>query len=261
MNYFLLFFSASFLSLIFSKILIGLGTKLGLVSKPRKRDIHKQPLPRIGGVAIFVSFIIVASLVFAFNRELSFGGGSFIGLDKRFLGIFFGGLFVGLAMLLDDIYGLNVKQKLAIQIIAALIIISSGVGIDHLSNPFGDPINLNTIYLPIFRYHGIVYHFSLLSDLLTLSWIVIMMNVINFVDGVDGLAGGLSEIACFTIFLLSISVAVSQPATATVSIILAGSIAGFLFWNFPPAKIFMGDSGSMFLGFMLGLLPLISGGN
>ena len=107
---------------------------------------------------------------------------------------------------------------------------------------------------------GITYHFSLWSDLLTLIWMVGMMNVINFVDGVDGLAAGISTIAAGTIFLLAINVAINQPALAYVAIILAGASAGFLIWNFPPAKIFMGDSGSMFLGYMLGLLPLISGG-
>jgi UDP-GlcNAc:undecaprenyl-phosphate GlcNAc-1-phosphate transferase len=110
------------------------------------------------------------------------------------------------------------------------------------------------------KVNGVVYHFSLWSDLLTLVWVVGMMNIINFVDGVDGLAGGVSFIATIAIFLLSISIAVNQPAMASLTIILAGAILGFLFWNFPPAKIFMGDSGSMFLGFMLGVLPLISGG-
>ena len=90
--------------------------------------------------------------------------------------------------------------------------------------------------------NGTIYHFSLWSDLLTLIWMVGMMNVINFIDGVDGLSGGVSGIAAFVIFLLSVSLAVNQPAVALISIILAGSCVGFLVWNFPPAKIFMGDS-------------------
>lgn len=260
MNYILGFISALILSFIFSKILIRLGLRFNIVSKPRERDVHFKPIPRIGGVAIIITFLLVASVVFIFNKDLYFGGGHIIGIDRRFFGIILGGIFVGVSMLIDDIYGLKAWQKLIIQITAALIVISSGVGIDHLPNPFGEQINLNSIYIPLFRYHGIMYHFSLLSDLLTLFWVVGMMNIINFVDGVDGLAGGLAEIACFTVFLLSVSLTVMQPATAMVSIILAGSVAGFLLWNFPPAKIFMGDSGSMFLGFMLGLLPLISGG-
>ena len=162
--------------------------------------------------------------------------------------------------MIDDIRGLKAWHKLLIQVAVVLIVIASGVGINTLSNPFGQPLDLNSVYIPLFKYNGIVYHFSLWSDLLTLIWIVGMMNVINFVDGVDGLAGGLSFIATITIFLLSISTIVNQPAMASLSIILSGAILGFLIWNFPPAKIFMGDSGAMFLGFMLGLLPLISGG-
>jgi UDP-GlcNAc:undecaprenyl-phosphate GlcNAc-1-phosphate transferase len=163
-------------------------------------------------------------------------------------------------MLFDDLFDLKAWKKMAFQIIVALIAIASGIGIDSIANPFGGAINLNTVYVPLLSIQGVLVHFSLWSDLLTLVWLVGMMNVINFVDGIDGLAGGVSTIAAFTIFLLSITLAVSQPGTAMISIILAGATAGFLFWNFPPAKIFMGDSGSMFLGFMLGILPLISGG-
>jgi UDP-GlcNAc:undecaprenyl-phosphate GlcNAc-1-phosphate transferase len=171
-----------------------------------------------------------------------------------------GGIIIAFSMLIDDIKGLKAWQKFLFQIAVTLIIIASGIGINSLPNPFGAAFNLNSVYIPIFSHNGIVYHFSLWSDLLTLVWMVGMMNVINFIDGVDGLAGGVSGIAAFTIFLLSISLAVNQPAVALISIILAGSCVGFLVWNFPPAKIFMGDSGSAFLGFMLGVLPLLSGG-
>jgi UDP-GlcNAc:undecaprenyl-phosphate/decaprenyl-phosphate GlcNAc-1-phosphate transferase len=261
MTYLFLFLIAFVLSISFSYFAKNIGYKYKLLSHPRSRDIHKKPIPRIGGAAIFLAFFLTIILAFyVIDPNLSFGFGHIYSLDRRLIGILVGGLLITLFMLFDDIKGLKAWQKFGYQIIVALVVIASGIGINYLSNPFGPRIDLNTIYIPIFVYHGVVYHFSLISDLLTLVWIVGMMNVINFVDGVDGLASGLSTIAAGTIFLLSISAAVSQPATATVAIILAGASLGFLFWNFPPAKIFMGDSGAMFLGFMLGVLPLISGG-
>jgi UDP-GlcNAc:undecaprenyl-phosphate GlcNAc-1-phosphate transferase len=261
MNYLLPFLSAFALSFIFSYVAKKLGYRWNLLSKLRARDIHKKPIPRIGGIAIFLSFLIISVAVFLLDHQkFNFVFGHLFSIDKRFLGILIGGFLITIFMLYDDIKELKAWQKLLLQIIVALAVISCGIGIDYISNPFGERLNLNTIYIPLFTYQGVVYHFSLLSDLLTLIWIVGMMNVINFVDGVDGLASGLATIAFTTIFLLSVSVAVSQPATAMVSIIMAGASAGFLLWNFPPAKIFMGDSGSMFLGFMLGVLPLISGG-
>lgn len=259
MNYSLVFIATFLLSLFLTYFVKEFSYKYNLLSKPRARDVHKKAIPRIGGIAMFASFLVVAIAVFfLLCPNLSFGYGNLLSLDRRLIGILVGGLVITVIMLYDDIRGLKVWQKLLAQVFVTLIVIASGIGINYLSNPFGDRIDLNTIYIPLFVFHGVVYHFSLLSDMLTLVWMVGMMNIINFVDGVDGLAGGLSTIAFLTIFLLSTSL--SQSATAMIAIILAGSSAGFLCWNFPPAKIFMGDSGSMFLGFMLGVLPLISGG-
>ena len=260
MYYFLAFVSTLILSYFLTGLMRRVALKYQIISSPRARDIHKKPIPRLGGPAIFLSFLIVSLLVFVILKNLSFGQGLWIGLDKHFVGILLGGLIITLSMLVDDIYGLRAWQKLFFQILAVIAVIGSGIGINTLTNPFGGVIDLNSVYIPIMTIGGITYHFSLWSDILTLIWMVGMMNVINFVDGVDGLAAGLSTIAAGTIFLLAISISVSQPALAFVAIMLAGASAGFLIWNFPPAKIFMGDSGSMFLGYMLGLLPLISGG-
>jgi UDP-GlcNAc:undecaprenyl-phosphate GlcNAc-1-phosphate transferase len=261
MNYFIPFLAAFLVSMSLTYLSKEIGYRFSLLSEPRSRDVHKKPIPRIGGLAIFLSFFIVSTVVFfVYPKDLTFGFGQFLGYDKRLIGILLGGAFVAFSMFFDDIKGLAAWKKLILQTVVALIVISFGIGIDYLANPFGERINLNTVYIPLFSLNGTVYHFSLLSDLLTLVWIVGMMNIINFVDGVDGLASGLSTIASVTIFLLSVSIIVNQPATATIAIILASSSLGFLVWNFPPAKIFMGDSGSMFLGFMLGVLPLISGG-
>lgn len=260
MAYLISIISTFALSVLLTGFLRKFALSRGWVTKPRKRDVHKKPMPRVGGIAIFLSFFIVSLIFFLAHPDLSFGPSAILGMDRRLLAIWIGGFLITGLMFFDDLFGLKAWQKLIIQIFVALIMIAGGIGIDQLANPFGDPANLNSIYIPLFSYKGVIYHFSLLSDLLTLIWIVGLMNILNFVDGVDGLAGGLATISSLVIFFLSISVLVNQPATAMVAMILAGASLGFLVWNFPPAKIFMGDSGSMFLGLMLGVLPLISGG-
>jgi len=260
MAYIYLFIIPFALSALLSYFLMRIGYRYKLLSYPRKRDTHKKPVPRIGGVAIFASFLLVSLGVYMASPSLlHFNVGDFLSIDRRMLGIWIGGLLVVLSMLYDDLKGLRAYQKLFIQILIGVVIIGFGVGIDYITNPFGGRIDLNSIYIPLFHFNGVQYSISLISDLLTLIWVVAMMNVINFVDGVDGLAAGVSVIASLTIALLSLTL-ISQLPTAVVSLILAGAIGGFLIWNFPPAKIFMGDSGSMFLGFMLGVLPIISGG-
>lgn len=255
------FLAAIVLSFTLSLVFKRLALKYHLLPKIRIRDAHQKPLPRIGGLAIFLSFLIVSVVWFLFiTPDIHFTKASVAGIDHQLLGIWLATFLITGLMFLDDLRGLSAPVKLLVQIMAALIIIASGVGIDTLANPFGQPFNLNSIYIPIFKYQGITYHFSLLSDLLTLIWLVGMMNVINFIDGIDGLAAGISGIAAGVIFLLSMTVFVNQPATALLAIILAGAAFGFLPLNFYPAKIFMGDLGSMFLGLMLGVLPLISGG-
>lgn len=260
MLYALAFVATMSISIIFTGITRRIALKYQIVSKLRARDIHKKPIPRIGGAAMFLAFLIVSMVIFTNINSLDFGQGLWLGLDKHFVGIIIGGLIITASMLFDDICGLNVWQKLSLQVLAVIVVIASGIGIDTLPNPLGEVFNLNSVYIPIYTKNGITYHFSLWSDLLTLVWMVGMMNVINFVDGVDGLASGLATIASFTIFIVAMIIGGGQPSLAFIAIILAGATSGFLVWNFPPAKIFMGDSGSIFLGFMLGLLPLISGG-
>ena len=253
---------AFILTLILSVLLTGVvrnfAVKRKLAPQLRERDTHSKPVPRIGGVAIFGAFLIVSVIYFLFiNPAAVIGGGQWFGLDKRIVSIWLASLVIVLAMLYDDLRGLSAWKKLLFQIIAALLVIAGGIGVGTLSNPFGAAINLDSIIIGV-NLFGRVHHIWLWSDILAFIWLIGMMNVINFIDGIDGLAAGVSGIAAFIIFLLSL--AVSQNAVAMIAIILCGATVGFLYWNFYPAKIFMGDSGSMFLGFMLGVLPLISGG-
>ena len=258
MSYILTLLITFILSVVLTGVVRSFALSRGLVFAPRARDSHKKPLPRIGGVAIFTSFLLVSLIYFAaIAPGAEIAQGHWFGLDKKIVGIWLASLVVVTVMLIDDLKGLSALVKLFFQLIAVGVIIASGIGIDFLSNPFGPAINLNSVYIPV-NLFGTTYHFSLWSDLLTAVWLIGMMNVVNFIDGVDGLAAGISAIAAVVLFFLSLGV--GQPAVAIISIILAAATLGFLLWNFYPAKIFMGDCGSMFLGLMLVVLPLISGG-
>lgn len=258
MNFFWSFIVACILSVFFTGIICNIAQKYRLAPKLRERDSHQKPTPRIGGIAIFTSFIFTSLFYFLLvDKSAHISNGQWFGIDKRIVAIWIASGIIALSMLVDDLKNLKAWIKLVFQLIAVAVLIASGIGIDFLSNPFGSPISLNTVYIPLHIF-GSTYHFSLWSDLLTMFWLVGMMNVTNFIDGIDGLASGVSAIGAFILFLLSLSV--GQPAVAMISIILSGSALGFLYWNFYPAKIFMGDCGAMFLGLMLGVLPLISGG-
>jgi len=258
MNYLSAFISTIALSVILTGIVRRFALKKKLLSEPRERDVHKKPIPRIGGIAFFASFLVISLVYFLFfDRSAAITSGHWFGFDKKIVAIWIASAIIAGSMLIDDLKSLPAWAKLGFQLVAVGVVIASGIGIDSLTNPFGQAINLNSVYIPV-NFFGTIYHFSFWSDLLTIFWLVGMMNVINFIDGIDGLAAGVSAIATFIIFMLS--VAVSQGAVAMIAIILCGATVGFLYWNFYPAKIFMGDSGSMFLGLMLGILPLISGG-
>jgi UDP-GlcNAc:undecaprenyl-phosphate GlcNAc-1-phosphate transferase len=158
----------------------------------------------------------------------------------------------------DDIYEMSPGKKLAWQVVAAIIVVGFGVGVGTITNPFGGLIHLDNwrLSLGFLGLESIVP----LADLAALIWIVIVINVVNWLDGLDGLAAGVSGIAALALFALALMPIVNQPAVALIAIILVGSIAGFIPYNFFPAKIFMGDSGSMFLGYSLAVFSIISGG-
>ena len=130
-----------------------------------------------------------------------------------------------------------------------------GVAIGTISNPFGGYFNLRNLVI-----HTSIGEIFVWADLFAVIWIVGMINVVNWLDGLDGLAAGVSGIAALSLFFLSLTPIVNQPAVALISIILAGSVVGFLLFNFSPARIFMGDAGSMFLGYSLAVFAMISGG-
>ena len=242
--YLLPFILALGLSLIFTPIIKKIAEKFGFVDIPNERKIHQKIIARMGGLAIFLSFAIVTLIFFLTKKDFFiFAPWHDYNLVAKFTGIIIGALILVIVGLVDDKKTLSPWTKLGAQIIAALIVIISGTRIEYLNNPLGGFINFNLA----------------VSYLISLVWIVGIINVVNFLDGLDGLAAGVSFFAAISIFFLSLLLTVYQPATAFLSIVLAGSILGFLPYNFNPAKIFMGDSGSLFLGYALAILSIISG--
>lgn len=219
-----------------------LAISLGAVDKPNPRRINKTPVPRMGGIAIFAG-IAVAFLV-------QYVGTMFLGwpvvlvpsprmqvnywmLVAAFAVIFATGL-------LDDKYSLKPLQKLAGQVLAAVIAVAGGLVIGDISNPLGgDFVSLGWVAYPV-----------------TVVYLVAYVNIINLIDGLDGLAAGISAIASLTMFVLSVWA--GRLDSAALSIAVVGSSLGFLRYNFHPASIFMGDSGSLTLGFALGVSSLLS---
>lgn len=220
-----------------------LKRNLGIV-EPRERDVHTSPIPRLGGVAVTISFLVTTLLVVAFSPEkLHFISSSVWGIDRNLVGILAGVVILLLVGIIDDIKGMNPLVKLAFHLLAGVILASSLVLITHVTNPLGGQIRLGSL----------AYVFVVL-------WVVFMINVINWLDGLDGLAGGITFISTVILYLLAVKPEVNQLSMSVLAIILAGSLAGFLPFNVFPAKIFLGDSGSQVLGFLLAVFAIISGG-
>jgi UDP-GlcNAc:undecaprenyl-phosphate/decaprenyl-phosphate GlcNAc-1-phosphate transferase len=197
----------------------GMARMLGVVAEPGGRHIHKRPIPRLGGLAIFLG-ILVPSL-------------AFLSLDGEMRGIVLGAAVACVVGAIDDFRGLSPIPKLAGQVAAAAIPCAFGTWIDHFTFPF-----LGVADLPAW-----------VGMPLTVVWIVAVMNMVNFLDGMDGLAAGVCAIAGLTFAILALSL--GKIDAAVLSAVVAGACIGFLRHNFFPARIFMGDSGALVLGFTL----------
>ena len=208
--------------------------KVGAIAKPRKRDMHKKPIPRMGGIAIFAGFMITFLIIFVILPFMPvINWKQVFGITIGCFTIFFLGFF-------DDIYELNAKLKFLIQIAAAAVVALSGIRIDFFFIPL---IGNNFVYTNIF------------SVPTTIIWIVGITNAVNLIDGLDGLAAGISSIASLCLMVLSIYSGNLPGVILTAT--LAGACIGFLPYNFNPASIFMGDTGSNFLGFTLAITSFL----
>lgn len=222
---------AMVLSLLFTPIVKKLAIVMGVVDQPDERKVHKNQMPRMGGVAIFSSFVLVY-MVFLYFTDHSF--------NQTNMAVIFGGAIIVLTGLVDDLYQISPKKKLLGQLVASVLVVLLDVRLEHINLPFFDnPLELGWLSYPI-----------------TIFWLVGITNAVNLIDGLDGLACGVSAIAATS--LLVISLMVGNIFIACLCLAFIGSLVGFLYYNFHPASIFMGDSGSLFLGFFLATTSLIS---
>ena len=204
---------------------------------PGDRKVHQSLIPRLGGIGMFVSFVLAALAVSILLRALTAGAETGM-LQPRFLALFAGLLVVHWVGLIDDFRSLPAPLKLSIQVVAGAIVTTGGFTIDSFTLPYMGRIDLGLLAYPA-----------------TVLWLVGIANALNLIDGMDGLAGGIAAFAALTMGLVALIQEKLEPALLAFAML--GAIVGFLRYNFPPARIFMGDSGSYFLGFFLASLPLL----
>lgn len=216
MSIILIALSALLLAVGVTPLMRQLALRLGVTDQPNARKLHTNPVPLLGGAAIYIAFI-VALLIFADKRYV-----------PQVVGIFVGASLVSLMGVVDDRWGLGSYVKLAGQIVAALILVYSGVQVQ------------------LFR--------NWLDILITVVWVVGITNAMNLLDNMDGLSGGIATVAA-TFFTLLAALS-NQYLVGALAAALAGACVGFLFYNWNPAHIFMGDTGSLFLGFLLSAVAI-----
>ncbi len=214
---------AALLAYVSTPLIRVLAFRFGAVDVPRdNRRMHKTPIPRMGGVAIYLAYTIAT---------LAFGD-----FSPVLISIWIGGTMLVILGIFDDIFNLNAWFKLGVQILAALVPVLQGLTIDFI------------------HIGGTIYPLGAWSVPITVLWIVGLTNAINFIDGLDGLACGISTICSTALFVVTLLMAESEAALLTA--LLAGACLGFLPFNSHPAKIFMGDAGALFLGFTLSVLSV-----
>ncbi len=215
---------ALIVSMLATPVARALAWRIGAIDEPRERGLHQYPTPRLGGLAILLA-VLVSGLVFLPN-------------DNETHGILIGAAVIALVGAADDLLELSADWKISGQILAAAIPVASGVRVDAMTLPFLGRVDLG----------------DPLSYALTVLALVALMNVVNFIDGVDGLAAGVCTIAALTFAAIALSL--DRTGAGILAMLTAGAALGYLRWGFAPASIFLGDSGSNLLGYLLGVIVI-----
>lgn len=237
MEKYILPFLVSFLLSVILIFLFGyFGKKIKWQGRNSKRHIKKNNVSRLGGAAIIISFVVALVL----DKNLVF--------SSELCGFIIASGLILIFGIIDDVKELFWKFQLFFQIVVSVLVFIFGVRIYFITNPLtGGVLNLDSEW-------GVIF-----SIFLAIFWIILVMNAVNWIDGIDGLSGGISLIAVVTIFFLSLKPEVNQPPIAIITAALAGSVLGFLLFNFYPSRILAGTAGSMFMGFSLATLSIFSG--
>jgi UDP-GlcNAc:undecaprenyl-phosphate/decaprenyl-phosphate GlcNAc-1-phosphate transferase len=236
---------AAGVSFVLTPIVRRQAIRLGVVDRPNHRRVNTRPVPRAGGIAVALAFLVVAIGVVLLNDAFDLVPGPTFLDPGQMTALLAGGAAAAAIGALDDYFDLRARWQLIGQFALAFGAVALGVVIRFVNNPFGP--------------HIITFDAAFAAGF-TVLWILGMINSVNFIDGLDGLSSGIAIIAAVTLGLISLTTATSpigQPFVAVLCFVLAGALLGFLRWNFHPAAIFTGTSGTMFVGYTLAILSII----
>ena len=226
-NVIIAFVLAVLTSFVITPYTMRLAKKVGALDIPEKRKVHKKPMPRLGGLAIYGAFLIGYAIFGEINTQM--------------ISILIGGFILILTGIFDDIKPIKARYKLIAQIAAALLVVIYG-----------------EVYFTEISLFGIKFYINeYVSYFISTLFIVAITNSINIIDGLDGLAAGVSSIYFLTIAIIAFLLNQIGGLDIILSLIMLGATLGFLLYNFPPARIFMGDTGSLFLGYMISIIALL----
>ena len=282
--YIIIFISACLLALVITRGIITISRRYHILDAPSlPLKAHAKEMPLLGGIGIFLTSVLVFFILLKIGEFVVFQSqfDPLYGLSQNYLAragfqtslassvplknliaIFIASIILGIGGFIDDRFKIKPSQQFIFPMLATIIVIASGVGIRTATNPLYEIglsavrfFNLDAVKLKLITIGGIPYFFSLYADSFTFLWLLGMMYTTKFLDGLDGLVAGITEIGFIVLFAVSIILA--QPVVGMFSIILAGATLGFLWWNFHPSKIFLGEFGSIWLGFILGTLAIM----
>ncbi len=223
--------------LLITPLVIKMAKKFGFVDIPKdNRRVHNKPMPRIGGLAIVVAMVVGLSVYYFFTRNIEQ-----IALNKVFLGYAIGALIIATMGFIDDAFSLRARYKFIFEMAAGISLYVFGIRISGITIPF---LNMDMIQLKWLEFPA------------TIIWVLIVTNALNLIDGLDGLSAGIASIAATSLLIIFISTSLSLEAIV-ITATLVGATLGFLPYNFNPAKTFMGDVGSNFLGFTLATVSIL----
>jgi UDP-GlcNAc:undecaprenyl-phosphate GlcNAc-1-phosphate transferase len=236
------FLAAAALALVLTPAVRRLARRVDAVDHPDERRVNTSPVPRGGGVAVALAFLVVAAGLFLANATIGLWrpGDALAGPDV--VALLLGGTASMVVGMLDDRFDLRARWQFGGQILVALVPVGLGITVGAIANPFGP---------------GVIRLEGVWGALFVVVWIVGMTNSINFIDGLDGLSSGVALIAAVTLGIISVTGPAREPVVALLCVTLAGALLGFLRWNFHPASIFIGTSGVMFVGYTLALLSIL----
>jgi UDP-GlcNAc:undecaprenyl-phosphate GlcNAc-1-phosphate transferase len=238
----LAFASATALAFALTPVVRRLAVRYGMVDRPNHRRVNTRPVPRSGGLAIAAAFLAVAAVLVALNLVFEWVRMPPPLNEWHLVALLGGGAAAAAIGFIDDALDLRARWQLLGQVALAVGAVLLGVQIATVNNPFAD---------------GVIRFDEPVIPLITVLWIIGMINSVNFIDGLDGLSSGIGLIAALTLGVISLTVQIQQPFVGVLCFALAGALLGFLRWNFNPASIFPGTSGTMFIGYTLAVLSVL----